>query len=496
MYKDIIVAIKEGFMKKILLIIFLFFCCTNVYAQQKKFVATEVIPNIYYMKYDGTNKYYRDAYIIKEAGTNNISYCVEPATMLVNNTTYTSDAGFSQKYKITEANWNKAKLIAYYGYGYKNHTDKKWISITQLTIWRTLFPSYTFEWIDSKTSQKIIYPYNNEIKELNTLVNNHNVLPSLDSNYNLGINEHKVLNDTKKVLSNYKIISSDFDAKISSNSLIVDTQDEEKEGKIVLERASNIYNNTALFYYSSESQNVIERGNITPIKFTINIKVNKGKITVKKVDEETQEEIPQGEASLDGAVFELFDENMQSIKEVTVKDNTIEFDNLEFGKYYLKEKIAGNGYHLNDKLYEVEINENNIENEIVIGNNVIKSKVVIQKYYGSKSEIKNNIAKYEKNIEFEIYNSKNDLVYSGKTNDKGIIELELPYGKYMVKQKNSTLGYHFVDDFSFTINEDSNDPIYIPLYDIKIDVPNAGISFFKTIVDYMRCVWQSYLFFY
>lgn len=468
-------------MKKILLIIFLFFCCTSVYAKERQFVGSEFLNGISYLKYDGSNYYYRNAQVIRDVKTNEVAYCVEPFTLLVDYSSYTSNSSYSSKYNISKAAWDKAKLIAYYGYGYKGHTNKKWISITQLTIWRTLHPEYKFEWIDNVDSRQVIKPYNTEIKELNNLVNNHSTLPKIEKSYELSINDTLEVQDTNKVLSNYKIKSSDFDAQIKDNTLVINAPGVDKEGKIVLERAANIYSDTILFYYDSASQNVMERGNITPIKYEINVKVDSGKVKVKKTDSETKKCIPQGNAVLDGAVFNLYDEDMQIIGTSEVKDCYIEFDNLKFGKYFIKEEKAGIGYNINTNMYEFEINENNLNPEIIIENDVIKSKIRLTKYFGTKEEFKKNKMKYEKEISFEIFNEKNEKVFDGITDKNGSLEVELPYGKYVIRQKNSTKGYKKVPDYEFVIDEDSNYSIDIPFYDFKIEVPNAGMNIFQYI---------------
>ena len=149
-------------MKKILLIIFLFLYCVNVNAEEKKFAGSEYLDGISYMKYDGNTHYYRNAQVIRNTKTNQIAYCVEPFTLLVNDTSYSSSSTYNSNFKINKDSWEKIKLYAYYGYGYQGHTDKKWISITQLSIWRELYPNYQFEWIDNTTSRKIIKPYENE----------------------------------------------------------------------------------------------------------------------------------------------------------------------------------------------------------------------------------------------------------------------------------------------------------------------------------------------
>lgn len=469
-------------MKKILLIIFLFFCCINVSAQDKTFVGSEYLTGISYMKYDGKTHYYRNAQVIREASTNEIAYCVEPFTLLVNNSSYISSDSFNKNFNIEKDKWELAKLIAYYGYGYKNHTDKKWISITQMTIWRSLYPNYQFDWIDNTTSKKIIYPYNNEIKELKELVDNHYKRPSFNDNYEFSINESIELIDENNVLNNYKIVASDFDIEINNEKLIINTGGIEKEGTITFEKKEEIYPNSVLYFYSSSSQNVIKRGNIELVNYKINIKVDTGKITINKIDNDNNSDISQGDASLDGAVFELYDENMNLLDEGIIVNNMIQFDKLSFGKYFIKEKKAGTGYYLNNKTYEVVIDNENLDVSLEIENDVIKSKIKIVKLYGTKEDYKKNKMKEEKGVSFDVYNNE-EIVYSGVTDSNGTIELELPYGNYVIRQKSSTDGYQFTEDYYFSVNEESNHSIDIVLYDYKIDVYNAYYSSFRYLKE-------------
>ena len=63
-------------MKKFLLIIFLFFCCINVNAQERRFAGSEYLTGISYMKYDGNTHYYRNAQVIRDVDTGDLAYCV------------------------------------------------------------------------------------------------------------------------------------------------------------------------------------------------------------------------------------------------------------------------------------------------------------------------------------------------------------------------------------------------------------------------------------
>ena len=456
-------------MKKFLLIIFIFFCCINVSALEKQFASYDTLPGIMYYKKDGSMYYFRSAKEIKDTSTGATAYCLQPFTDLIDNLTYTSS---DSHFDLSDELWNKVQLYAYYGYGYKGHTDTKWITITQMTIWRTLYPNNKFEWVDPST-RVVINQYDSEINELNNLVNNHNKKPNIATDIKTSIDTTLQLSDSNNVLSNYKIVNSDFDAKIENNELIINTK-EEKEGFVVLTRESNNYNNEFMLFKRSGSQALVLRGNVSPIEYKIKITVESGSIKVTKVDKDTDLIDPQGEASLDGAVYEVFDENMNLVKSLTIEDNTATFDNLKFGTYYVKEKSAGVGYYVDDEIYEIKIDNDTINQKIRLGNYVIKSKITIVKNYGSLEDFNNNKMKREEGIVFNVYDNNNELVITGITDENGELTFELPYGEYTIKQMNTTDGYKKADDYKLVVDSNNNISDTIVFNDFKVKVPNAG----------------------
>ena len=53
--------------------------------------------------------------------------------------------------------------------------------------------------------------------------------------------------------------------------------------------------------------------------------------------------------------------------------------------------------------------------------------------------------KKEPNIDFKIINCNNETVFEGTTNEDGIVETTLPYGKYIIKQMSTTEGYEYAE---------------------------------------------------
>lgn len=466
-------------MKRLYFLLTLFFSIlllSNVSALEKSFIAGEALDGIAYMKYDGTNYYYRNAKAIRVSDSNDIAYCISPFIDLVENIEYAGYDSYDSIFELTEEQWDRVKLYAYYGYGFGKHKEQKWISITQMSIWRYLYPNDRFEWIDNTSDKNIIQPFDKEVEELEGLVNSHYLLPNISNQLWLSIDDEFMISDSNNMLNNYIIESTDFKVTQGSNYLKIYGGDIVKSGKIVLSRNSNIYSNKSLYFFRSNSQSVIERGNIDSVKMSLGITIEKGSITINKYDSDNNSTINSGEAILDGAVYELFDENMDYLNEVIIENNVGLFEDLSYGKYFIKEKSAGLGYYVDDETYEINISHDNLNPIIILKNNVIKSKIKIIKYYGTKEQLTNNTMLPEKNIIFEIYDINDELIDTCMTDENGSAEFVLPYGKYKVKQINTTENYEKVEDIEIVVDEENSYSTEIILYDMKIEVPNASIE--------------------
>lgn len=178
---------------------------------------------------------------------------------------------------------------------------------------------------------------------------------------------------------------------------------------------------------------------------------------------------------------------MNLINTYTVIQNKINIENINFGKYYIKEITPGTGYNLNNNTYEINITEKKYNHSLTIENKVIKKKIIIEKKYGENNKLKN-----EQNIKFEIYNKNNQLINTIKTNESGIAEIILPYGNYLIKQLNSTTGYQKIEPFIIEIKD--NEEEKIELTDYKIPIPNTHknknriISIIISILINLLCI--------
>ncbi len=464
-------------MKKYILIIILcaFLIFTdNVYATEASFSIFEKLDDIANLKHDDIYYYFYYAYAIRNTDTQNMAYCIEPFTDLIEKTPYTGYRDYDSKIGISKEIWDRLKLLSYYGYGYKNHTENKWINITQIAIWRTVDPNHVFEWIDNVYDRNVIKPYEKELKELEDLVNNHYKLPNINENITMSVNSTLEIEDSNLVLSEFKIKDSTIDAYLSGNKLIVNSKDSDGEITLIKE---GVIKKDSEFFYNASSQKVIERGDFDPIEYKIKVKVKSGSIKIIKIDSDTESKVPQGDASLVGAIYNVFDDKDNLVGKITINDdNTGIISNLAYGKYKVKEEKPGVGYLLDKEEYTINIDEDNLEIVIYLKNKVVERLVRLIKYYGTQEEYEDGTMKKEIGVTFEIYDRNNKLVYIGTTDNDGIIETMLPYGTYLIRQITSTSNYEKVDDFELKIDENTEDVIEIVLNDLEIDVPDTHIG--------------------
>ena len=462
-------------MKKILFflttIIIVLICSTNVNASTT-FYEGEYINNIYMNKQKAGSStiYYQKARFFRQTGTNRFAYCIDPFVFFQDGSIYEETITPSN---LTSSQKEQISLIAYFGYGYKNHTDTKWYAITQFMIWQAADPTGNFYFTDGLNGPRIT-AYTNEMNEINNLINNYKKQTSLNNKtYTLLEGESLSVTDTNNVLSNYKSSNPNF--IISGNKL---TSSSLTEGvyQIDLIREENYHNAPLLFYQSANSQALMQTGNLSNKQEHLQVEVIKTEIEITKIDKDTQSITPSGEGVLIGAEYGLYNEQDELIQTIVInEDSTGKVENIPFGKYYLKETKAPTGYQLSNEKHEIEITKENSKLKLTLENEIIKKKIIIYKTYDENERIP------EANISFTIYDNKNNKVATITTDENGKAEITLPYGEYKIVQENTTEGYHKVEDILLTV-EDTEEEI-ITLTDYKIAVPETSTNIFITIIN-------------
>lgn len=448
----------------IIFLLNLFSTNVNVFASSEKiYMDGYTVSGVNVFAKDTTyNSLDYNGWMIRSTANNYTHYCIDPATHMPflnesvanNHNKVVSENEMLSSLKIDKNLLTRIKLLAYYGYGYKDekydHTSKKWYGITQVLIWRTIRPDVTWTFKTGRYDNIKASLHFNEVSELLTLVYNHSILPSFDGEeINLLVGDKITLEDTNNVL--YK-----FNTK-SNENMVINKKDNKLEITALKKTSENLtltrqeLSNDFYLLKSRDVQDVITRGNVNMYNTsTIKVNIHDGMVTLKKVDSDTKE----FNTNLIGSVISLYDINDNLILDIDIKDEN-ERIILADGKYYFKEKSSTKGYELNDKKYCFEISKENNKPIVTIENNKIKGKLIINKLYGGSGYD----FKSESDAWFDIYDNNNNLIDILKTDKNGKASKVLNYGKYKIKQVKGKENYIFTDEFEINI-EESKEYIY------------------------------------
>ncbi|BDU86857.1 SpaA isopeptide-forming pilin-related protein [Clostridium perfringens] len=221
------------------------------------------------------------------------------------------------------------------------------------------------------------------------------------------------------------------------------------------------------------------------IEITHTNKIIKGKVAVKKTDSEL------ADLNLEGAEFTIYDGDKAVQTITTDKNGYAESGLLNYGKYTMKETKAPNGYLVNDKVWNIDITENEKTYTYDISDNVIKGKLQIVKVDSENEE------KPVANAEFDVvvknvFGVKEGTVVDHVVTDKDgfAYTKDLRFGEYEFKEVKTPQGYWKSDKvYNFNITENGktyvkyvkNSPIQAKVRVVKTDSTNnkpiAGVKF-------------------
>lgn len=445
-------------------------CSLNVHASTT-FYEGEYIDGIYMNKQPSNSStiYYQKARFFRQTGSNRYAYCIDPFVFFEAGSIYEETITPSN---LTEQQKEKISLIAYFGYGYQNHTDSKWYAITQMMIWETTEPTGNFYFTEGLNGPRIEI-LTQERAEINKLIDNYKKNTSLNKKtYTIIEGETFQIEDTNQVLSHYKSSNENF--VIQGNTLIGNNLNEGNY-TVELTREENYHNIPLLFYQSANSQSLMQTGNLQNKKEKINVEVINTEIKITKIDKDTQSTTPSGEGTLKGAIYGIYNTEGKEISTITIQENSTGIiENIPFGKYYIQEIKAPVGYQINTEKKEITITKEKPKINITLENEIIKKKITIYKTYDE------NQKKPEANIAFAIYDKNNNKITTIITDENGKAEITLPYGEYKITQENTTKGYHKVEDILLSV-KDTEEKI-ITLTDYKIQVPNTSTNIILYII--------------
>ena len=242
----------------------------------------------------------------------------------------------------------------------------------------------------------------------------------------------------------------------------------------------------AKYVLNGEEHPVTISENGKTIEITHTNKIIKGKVAVKKTDSEI------ADLNLEGAEFTIYDNNKNSVATITTnKDGYAESEPLNYGTYTMQETKAPKGYLLSNKVWDININENDKTYTFDVSNDVIKGKLQIVKVDSENEEKPVEGAGFDV-IAVNVNGIKEGTVVDHVVTDKDgfAYTKDLRYGDYKFHETDTPKGYWKSDkDYSFSITENGktyvkyvkNSPIQAKVRVIKIDSkdgkPLKGVKF-------------------
>lgn len=371
------------------------------------------------------------------------AYCIEPGVTADKASYYSSTTNINEA-NVKNVDEKKLSLIGYYGYGYKNHTDKKYYMAAQELIWE-MFGVTDAYWTDTSGNVINIDAYKNEIL---SLVSKYEVAPSFNFKDEYMVGDEFSINDKNNVLEGYEVVGND-NVSINGNSLKVKVTD--GDNSFTLRRKEN--GKSPKYFYKNGYQTIGSFEFAYNYEKSYSIDHFYGRIIVDKMDADNKNKTPSSiYASLEGAKYGLYDMqgNLLQTKE-TNEDGVAIFDNLVKGNYKIKEISPSKGYNTSKTVTETFVGTSTKEVTIKSYEEIIKNKIVITKVL---DDPENKECTKEEGILFGVYDMDGNLVINAKTDENGLITLELSYGKYVLKQESTVPGVDKVKDRIIEITED------------------------------------------
>lgn len=416
-------------------------------AEQAYISLGDEIPGVrLYLKTPTVEKYKKMYQIINET-TNELVYCVEPGVILKDGyfTAY-RDLG-SLDIDLTLEQWNYANIIAYYGYGYQNRTDIKWYAATQYLIWEYLLEGKgEIYFVDNNNNRTDTLAA--EIEAIRKDAASHMTLPSFLENatpIEVELGDTLTFTDTNNVLSKFQIEKYNLNYEVNGNTITVNFPAPGLQLLFFTNPPEPL--KLPQIYYSPNSQTVISKGKTLYPAGALEFHVAYPSFKlVKKSNEDSLLSLKQAKYAVyysDGSLFTEL---------ITDEEGMAYVEEIYPGEYYLQEIAAPYGYELNPEKIYFEVTDKDVVLEVE--DKLIKKEIVIEKYL---EEIDGEL-ELEKHASFDVLDYETGkLITSFTTNEYGKFSLMLPYGKYLLKQTASTIGYNLSEDIILTIKEDTKD---------------------------------------
>ena len=216
------------------------------------------------------------------------------------------------------------------------------------------------------------------------------------------------------------------------------------------------------------------------------------RLTVRKKDADTNSNVPQGDATLEGAQYRItYTNNDEKIENIvtTNKSGQAVLRNIPIGVLVTVEEIGVPlGYKLDSKVhtYITTTDTKELEYDLIpedFTEEVMKGQIALHKQYEPLDEPAD-----EQGAEFDVYLKSAGSFDAAKETERDHITTgadgmattkDLPYGTYVVHQTKGGNGRQLVADFDVSISEDGK----VYSYDLVNIQKNAQLKIVKTSED-------------
>lgn len=216
------------------------------------------------------------------------------------------------------------------------------------------------------------------------------------------------------------------------------------------------------------------------------------RLTVRKKDADTNSNVPQGDATLEGAQYRItYTNNDEKIENIvtTNKSGQAVLRNIPIGVLVTVEEIGVPlGYKLDSKVhtYITTTDTKELEYDLIpedFTEEVMKGQITLHKQYETLDDLAE-----EQGAEFDIYLKSAGSFDAAKETERDHITTgadgmattkDLPYGTYVVHQTKGGNGRQLVADFDVSISEDGK----VYSYDLVNVQKNAQLKIVKTSED-------------
>lgn len=402
------------------------------------------------------------------------AYCIEPG-IPEGNPMFPADwsaTGISNEVK------ERVLLIGYYGQTYPGHNTIKYKAATQGMIWATILGNNTtVRFSTARYGEGNPLDISAEKAEIERLIAHHYDRPSFNAGvYKLQVGQTLTLTDTNNVLQDFDISVSGAEYSVNGNTLTIKPT---TDGTVNLSMTKKqVYSSSYKIFVGDGIQNMMVPGTVDPVVAGIRINSYYSPVKVLKKDSETLTNTPQGQATLKGATYGVYEkETGKQITTITTDENGYAESGavLSYNEYYLQEIDASTGYLVDNTRYEFDMRGKESES-IEVFETVVKNYISILKQY-EFVDGQTTFLNAEKGINFEIYYPDGTLFDTITTDKNGYATLNIPYGVWKFHQVNSTTGFEKIYDFYITVDYDSEHEQY---YNILNNALSAYLQVFKT----------------